>query len=208
MPLQTIVEAISTRLHKITNDSELLKSLDWFKSRTEEQNNLEAPIIRKPFFCSGCPHNSSLKVPEGKRALGGIGCHYMAVDSIESTEFFTQMGGEGTPWIGIAPFSHEKHVYANLGDGTYKHSGILAIRAALDAIVNITYKILYNDAVAMTGGQEIGSNWDVEGIVKQVLAEGVKKVSILSEDPKRYHHLVNNEVKSLHRDTIITEQEK
>ena len=208
LPLQTIVEAISTRLHKITNDSELLKSLDWFKSRNEEQNNLEAPIIRKPFFCSGCPHNSSLKVPEGKRALGGIGCHYMAVDSIESTEFFTQMGGEGTPWIGIAPFSHEKHVFANLGDGTYKHSGILAIRAALDASVNITYKILYNDAVAMTGGQEIGSNWDVEGIVKQVLAEGVKKVSILSEDPKRYNHLVNNEVKSLHRDTIITEQEQ
>ncbi len=208
LPLQTIVEAISTRLHKITNDSELLKSLDWFKSRNEEQNNLEAPIIRKPFFCSGCPHNSSLKVPEGKRALGGIGCHYMAVDSIESTEFFTQMGGEGTPWIGIAPFSYEKHVFANLGDGTYKHSGILAIRAALDANVNITYKILYNDAVAMTGGQEIGSNWDVEGIVKQVLAEGVKKVSILSEDPKRHNHLVNNGVKSLHRDTIITEQEQ
>ena len=206
LPLQTIVEAISTRLHKISGDSELLKNLEWFKNRAKEQNNLEAPIIRKPFFCSGCPHNSSLKVPEGKRALGGIGCHYMAVDSIESTEFFTQMGGEGTPWIGIAPFSHEEHVFANLGDGTYKHSGILAIRASLDANVNITYKILYNDAVAMTGGQEIGSNWDVEGIVKQVLAEGVKKVSILSEDPKRYNHLVKNEVKSLHRDAIITEQ--
>ena len=208
LPLQTIVEAISTRLHKITGNSDLLNNLEWFRKRNEKQSNLEAPIIRKPFFCSGCPHNSSLKVPEGKRALGGIGCHYMAVDSIESTEFFTQMGGEGTPWIGIAPFSNEKHVFANLGDGTYKHSGILAIRASLDANVNITYKILYNDAVAMTGGQEIGSNWDVEGIVKQVLAEGVKKVSILSEDPKRYNHLVSNEVKSLHRDAIITEQEE
>ncbi len=208
LPLQTIVEAISTRLHEITGDPELLKNLEWFKKRAEEQKNHEAPIIRKPFFCSGCPHNSSLKLPEGKRALGGIGCHYMAVDSVEGTEFFTQMGGEGTPWIGIAPFSKEKHVFANLGDGTYKHSGILAIRASLDANVNITYKILYNDAVAMTGGQEIGGNWDVEGIVKQVKAEGVKKVSILSQDPKKYNHLVGNGVKSLHRDSIVIEQEE
>ena len=208
LPLQTIVEAISTRLHEITGDPELLKNLEWFKKRAEEQKNHEAPIIRKPFFCSGCPHNSSLKLPEGKRALGGIGCHYMAVDSVEGTEFFTQMGGEGTPWIGIAPFSKEKHVFANLGDGTYKHSGILAIRASLDANVNITYKILYNDAVAMTGGQEIGGNWDVEGIVKQVQAEGVKKVSILSQDPKKYNHLVGNGVKSLHRDSIVIEQEE
>ena len=106
-----------------------------------------------------------MKLPEGKRALGGIGRHYMAVDAVEGTEFFTQMGGEGTPRIGISPFSKENHVFANLGDGTYKHSGILAIRAALDAKVSIVYKILYNDAVAMTGGQEIGSNWDVDGIV-------------------------------------------
>ena len=208
LPLQTIVEAISTRLHKISGDSSFLKHLEWFKKRNEEQKKLEAPIQRKPFFCSGCPHNSSLKLPEGKRALGGIGCHYMAVDSVKGTEFFTQMGGEGTPWIGISPFSKEKHVFANLGDGTYKHSGILAIRASLDAKVNITYKILYNDAVAMTGGQEIGSNWDVEGIVKQVLAEGVKKVSILSQEPKRYKHLTSKYVKSLHRDSIVTEQEK
>ena len=208
LPLQTIVEAISTRLHQITGDSELLKNLEWFKKRSEEQKDNEAPIIRKPFFCSGCPHNSSLKLPEGKRALGGIGCHYMAVDSVEGTEFFTQMGGEGTPWIGIAPFSKEKHVFANLGDGTYKHSGVLAIRASLDANVNITYKILYNDAVAMTGGQAIGGNWDVEGIVKQVRAEGVQKVSILSQDPKKYNHLTENGVKSLHRDSIVLEQEE
>ena len=208
LPLQTIVEAISTRLHSITGDNELLKHLEWFNERNKFQANQEAPIQRRPFFCSGCPHNSSLKLPEGKRALGGIGCHYMAVSSVEGTEFFTQMGGEGTPWIGIAPFSKEKHVFANLGDGTYKHSGILAIRASLDANVNITYKILYNDAVAMTGGQEIGGNWDVEGIVKQVLAEGVKKVSILSQDPKKYKHLVQDGVKSLHRDSIVVEQEE
>ena len=208
LPLQTIVEAISTRLHSITGDNELLKHLEWFNERNKFQAKQEAPIQRRPFFCSGCPHNSSLKLPEGKRALGGIGCHYMAVSSVEGTEFFTQMGGEGTPWIGIAPFSKEKHVFANLGDGTYKHSGILAIRASLDANVNITYKILYNDAVAMTGGQEIGGNWDVEGIVKQVLAEGVKKVSILSQDPKKYKHLVQDGVKSLHRDSIVVEQEE
>ena len=208
LPLQTIVEAISKRLHKITGDSELLERLEWFKRRNEFQEQTIAPIQRKPFFCSGCPHNSSLKLPEGKRALGGIGCHYMAVESVEGTEFFTQMGGEGTPWIGIAPFSKEEHIFANLGDGTYKHSGILAIRAALDANVNITYKILYNDAVAMTGGQEIGDNWNVEGTVKQMLAEGVKKVSILSEDPSRHKHLACKEVKNLHRDSIITEQEE
>ena len=208
LPLQTIVEAISKRLHKITGDSELLERLEWFKRRNEFQEQTIAPIQRKPFFCSGCPHNSSLKLPEGKRALGGIGCHYMAVESVEGTEFFTQMGGEGTPWIGIAPFSKEEHIFANLGDGTYKHSGILAIRAALDANVNITYKILYNDAVAMTGGQEIGDNWNVQGTVKQMLAEGVKKVSILSEDPSRHKHLACKEVKSLHRDSIITEQEE
>jgi TPP-dependent indolepyruvate ferredoxin oxidoreductase alpha subunit len=101
--------------------------------RNKSQENINAPLNRKPFFCSGCPHNTSLMVPEGKRALGGIGCHYMAVNTVKGTEFFTQMGGEGTPWIGISPFSKEKHIYANLGDGTYKHSGILAIRAALDA---------------------------------------------------------------------------
>ena len=132
----------------------------------------------------------------------------MAVDAVEGTEFFTQMGGEGTPWIGISPFSKENHVFANLGDGTYKHSGILAIRAALDAKVNITYKILYNDAVAMTGGQEIGSNWDVDGIVQQVLAEGVKKVSVLSQNPKKYNHLKTKGVRSLHRDSIVVEQEE
>ena len=208
LPIQTIVEAISLRLHKATGDKSLLKHLDWFKERNEALNKQVAPIVRKPFFCSGCPHNSSLKLPEGKRALGGIGCHYMAVDAVEGTEFFTQMGGEGTPWIGISPFSKENHVFANLGDGTYKHSGILAIRAALDAKVNITYKILYNDAVAMTGGQEIGSNWDVDGIVRQVLAEGVQKVSVLSQNPKKYKHLKTKGVKSLHRDSIVVEQEE
>ena len=206
LPMQTIIEVIAQRISKYNSENAVLNDLEWFAERNKAQKNINAPLNRKPFFCSGCPHNTSLMVPEGKRALGGIGCHYMAVNNVKGTEFFTQMGGEGTPWIGISPFSKEKHIYANLGDGTYKHSGILAIRAALDAEVNITYKILYNDAVAMTGGQEIGDNWNVDGIVKQVLAEGVKKVSVLSQNPKKYEYLSSKYVKSVHRDHIISEQ--
>src|ERR1700737_1278564 len=110
-------------------------------------------LQRIPYFCSGCPHNTSTKAPEGSRATAGIGCHVMAIWMDRSTSTFTHMGGEGVPWIGQAPFTNEKHIFANLGDGTYYHSGILAIRASVAAKVNITYKILYNDAVAMTGGQ-------------------------------------------------------
>ena len=111
---------------------------------------------RAPWFCSGCPHNTSTKVPEGSRAVAGIGCHYMVVWMDRSTSTFTQMGGEGVPWVGQAPFTTDQHIFANLGDGTYFHSGLLAIRQSIAAGVNITYKILYNDAVAMTGGQQVG----------------------------------------------------
>ena len=108
---------------------------------------------RTPYYCSGCPHNTSTVVPEGSRAMAGIGCHYMALWMDRNTSTYTQMGGEGVPWIGQAPFTHEKHIFANLGDGTYYHSGSMAVRAAVAAGVSITYKILFNDAVAMTGGQ-------------------------------------------------------
>jgi indolepyruvate ferredoxin oxidoreductase len=108
---------------------------------------------RAPWFCSGCPHNTSTKVPEGSRAVAGIGCHYMAVWMDRSTVSFSQMGGEGVSWVGQAPFTTENHIFANLGDGTFYHSGLLAVRQAIAAKVNITYKILFNDAVAMTGGQ-------------------------------------------------------
>jgi len=108
---------------------------------------------RKPWFCSGCPHNTSTNLPDGSRAVAGIGCHYMVVWMDRNTSTYTQMGGEGVPWIGQAPFTNEKHIFANLGDGTYFHSGSLAVRAAVAANVAVTYKILFNDAVAMTGGQ-------------------------------------------------------
>ncbi|HEY1077976.1 MAG TPA: indolepyruvate ferredoxin oxidoreductase family protein, partial [Fontimonas sp.] len=142
---------------------------------------------RLAYYCSGCPHNTSTHVPEGSRVLAGIGCHYMALWMPERrTETFTQMGGEGTPWIGQSPFTQEKHVFANLGDGTYFHSGILAIRASVAAGVNITYKILYNDAVAMTGGQPIDGTLTVAQIVSQMLAERVKRVVVVSDDIEKY----------------------
>jgi indolepyruvate ferredoxin oxidoreductase len=143
---------------------------------------------RIPYFCPGCPHNSSTVVPPGSRAYAGIGCHYMAHWMDRNTEGFTQMGGEGANWIGEAPFSKTKHVFQNLGDGTYIHSGSLAIRAARAAGVNVTFKILYNDAVAMTGGQSLDGGTTVGMIVNQVLAEGVEKVVVVTDEPHKYPH--------------------
>ena len=142
--------------------------------------------IRIPYFCPGCPHNSSTVVPQGSRAYAGIGCHYMAHWMDRNTEGFTQMGGEGSNWIGEAPFSKTRHVFQNLGDGTYIHSGSLAIRAARAAGVNITFKILYNDAVAMTGGQSLDGGLTVSMMARQVLAEGVEKVVVVTDEPHKY----------------------
>ena len=142
--------------------------------------------VRTPYFCSGCPHNTSTKLPEGSRAYAGIGCHYMAVWMDRGTETSTQMGGEGANWVGEAPFSKRDHVFQNLGDGTYNHSGILALRWAVDAKTNITYKILFNDAVAMTGGQRHEGGLKVEQIAQQVRAEGVERIAVVSDEPEKY----------------------
>jgi indolepyruvate ferredoxin oxidoreductase len=144
---------------------------------------------RAPWFCSGCPHNTSTRVPEGSRAVAGIGCHYMAVWMDRDTNTFSQMGGEGVSWVGQAPFTNEAHIFANLGDGTYFHSGILAIRQSIAAGVNITYKLLYNDAVAMTGGQRVGERPEghsVLQIMNSLLAEGVAKLVIVTDQPEKY----------------------
>ncbi|HEY1042317.1 MAG TPA: indolepyruvate ferredoxin oxidoreductase family protein [Telluria sp.] len=141
---------------------------------------------RTPFFCSGCPHNTSTKVPEGSRALAGIGCHYMVQWMDRETATFTHMGGEGVTWVGQADFTSEKHVFTNLGDGTYFHSGLLAIRAAVSAKVNITYKILYNDAVAMTGGQNVDGPLDPGMISRQIAAEGVSPIIVVTDEPEKY----------------------
>jgi indolepyruvate ferredoxin oxidoreductase len=142
--------------------------------------------VRTPYFCSGCPHNSSTVVPEGARAYAGIGCHFMAQWMDRSTLGYTHMGGEGANWIGEAPFSNRNHVFQNLGDGTYNHSGYMAIRAAIASGVNITYKILFNDAVAMTGGQMHDGGLTVWQIANQVAAEGAKRVVVVSDEPKKY----------------------
>ncbi|MFC0282905.1 indolepyruvate ferredoxin oxidoreductase family protein [Camelimonas abortus] len=144
-------------------------------------------LARTPFFCSGCPHNTSTNVPEGSRAMAGIGCHGMAsYIPARRTATITHMGGEGANWIGQAPFTEEPHVFQNLGDGTYTHSGILAIRAAVAAGVNITYKILYNDAVAMTGGQHAEGGYSVGEIAAQVAAERISRLVVVSDDPDKY----------------------
>lgn len=143
-------------------------------------------IQRTPYFCSGCPHNTSTRVPEGSRAVAGIGCHYMVTWMDRSTATFTHMGGEGVTWVGQAPFTNEKHVFANLGDGTYFHSGLLAIRQAVAAKVSITYKILYNDAVAMTGGQPVDGTLTVAQLTRQLEGEGIEKIVIVTDDPAKY----------------------
>ena len=148
--------------------------------------SLSSDQQRKPFFCSGCPHNTSTRLPEGSRALAGIGCHYMASFSDPNTDLNSHMGGEGLSWVGAAPFTDEKHVFVNLGDGTYNHSGSLAIRAAVAAGANVTYKLLFNDAVAMTGGQAAESGFTPAQITRQLAAEGVARTVIVADDPDRY----------------------
>lgn len=162
-----------------------------------------AALKRDAYFCSGCPHSVSTRLPEGSRATTGIGCHMMVIgveDRVTST--FTQMGGEGGAWIGLAPFTDEKHIFVNMGDGTYFHSGLLAIRAAIAAKVNATYKILYNDAVAMTGGQRHDGENTVQSIVAQLLAEGAKRVVVVAEQPERLAGQLPREVAIHPRDEL------
>ena len=144
-------------------------------------------VRRLPYFCSGCPHNTSTRVPEGSKALAGIGCHFMASWMGRNTESLIQMGGEGVNWIGKSRYTGNPHVFQNLGEGTYFHSGSMAIRQAVAAGINITYKILFNDAVAMTGGQPVDGQISVPMIAQQVTAEGVRRVALLSDEPEKYH---------------------
>ncbi|MBP6776437.1 MAG: indolepyruvate ferredoxin oxidoreductase family protein [Piscinibacter sp.] len=189
-----IAKAIAKRLKKLGVGADITARMDQRLSIIEARERQLAEMKtdtgeRAPWFCSGCPHNTSTRVPEGSRAMAGIGCHYMAVWMDRSTSTFTQMGGEGVPWTGQAPFTNETHIFANLGDGTYFHSGLLAIRQSIAAGVNITYKILYNDAVAMTGGQQVGERPEghsVLQIMKSVLAEGATKVVLVTDQPEKY----------------------
>ncbi|MEY3077281.1 MAG: hypothetical protein RI892_339, partial [Pseudomonadota bacterium] len=190
-----IAKALARRLKKLDLPSDVLARIDALlqtidaKERAQNSLVLNPSADRMPWFCSGCPHNTSTKVPEGSRAMAGIGCHFMSVWMDRSTVGFTQMGGEGTPWIGQQHFSNEKHVFANIGDGTYFHSGILAIRQSIAAGVNITYKILYNDAVAMTGGQPVGERAEghtVVQIAQSMRAEGAMVIKVVTDEPEKY----------------------
>jgi indolepyruvate ferredoxin oxidoreductase len=177
---------IGDRLLARRNDDAIAMRVSRLKQAQHALAELQEVASRTPYFCSGCPHNSSTVVPEGMRAYAGIGCHYMAQWMDRNTLGYTHMGGEGANWIGEAPFSTRGHVFQNLGDGTYNHSGSMAIRAAIASGVNITYKILYNDAVAMTGGQAHEGQLTVPQIAQQVAAEGVKRIAIVSDDPRKY----------------------
>jgi indolepyruvate ferredoxin oxidoreductase len=158
----------------------------FLERQAEHLARTEVAAARKPYFCSGCPHNTSTKVIDGSRALAGIGCHYMAQWMDRSTAFYSQMGGEGVAWIGQSPFTEETHVFANIGDGTYFHSGILAVRASAAAGVNVTYKLLFNDAVAMTGGQPVEGHLTVPQITRQLEAEGVVKIAVVTDEPEKH----------------------
>ena len=181
-----IARVIAARIGRYVTSRPIVERLD-FLNRKEAALAEPRPVFeRVPHYCSGCPHNTSTVVPDGSRALGGIGCHYMATWMNRRTETFSQMGGEGVAWIGQAPFTQTHHVFANLGDGTYFHSGLLAIRAAVAAKVNITYKLLYNDAVAMTGGQPVDGSLSVAALTRQLEAEGVTRIAVLSDEPNKY----------------------
>ena len=181
-----IAQIIANRFFEEGADNCLVEAAAKIKSHTLNSNLPAAPPERSPWFCAGCPHNTSTKVPEGSRALAGIGCHTMAVYMDRQTAAYTHMGGEGGTWIGQAPFTTAKHVFQNIGDGTYYHSGLMAIRAAVSSGVNITYKILFNDAVALTGGQAMDGDLYPWTISKQISAEGVGRILVVSDEPDKY----------------------
>jgi len=181
-----IARVISDRIGRFYTSEYIKQRLEFLDAKERALSTLKPSVERKPYFCSGCPHNTSTKVPEGSRAMAGIGCHYMVLWMDRSTDTYTHMGGEGVPWVGQAPFTNTKHVFANLGDGTYFHSGLLAVRAAIAGKVNITYKILYNDAVAMTGGQPVDGSLSVPQISHQLYGEGVRRIAVVSDEPEKY----------------------
>ncbi|TNC07126.1 indolepyruvate ferredoxin oxidoreductase family protein [Methylobacterium terricola] len=181
-----IAVALGERLLRYHRNDDLAGRVARLKGAQERLTATADIAARIPHFCAGCPHNSSTKVPEGMRAYAGIGCHYMAQWMDRGTDGFTQMGGEGANWIGENAFSKRGHVFQNLGDGTYNHSGSLALRWAVDTGTTITYKILFNDAVAMTGGQPHEGGLTVDRIAAQVRAEGVERIALVTDEPDKY----------------------
>ena len=206
-----IARVIASRVNQFHKSDKLTARLRFLDSKEAVLARAKDTPSRPAWYCSGCPHNTSTKVPEGSLALAGIGCHVMATAIYpEQNKTMSQMGGEGVTWIGQAPFSQREHVFTNLGDGTYFHSGSLAIRAALAAGINITYKILFNDAVAMTGGQPIDGTLTVPMIVKQLYSEGITEIVVVTEEPNQYrkNNIFDIEPDIVHRDLLNATQER
>jgi indolepyruvate ferredoxin oxidoreductase len=182
-----VARAIAVRIARFHTSERIAARLAFLEAKEAALAAPHGGLTRTPYYCSGCPHNTSTRVPDGSRALAGIGCHYMAlwIDP-EHTQTFSQMGGEGVAWVGQAPFTDTAHVFVNLGDGTYQHSGVLALRQAVAAGVRVTYKILFNDAVAMTGGQPVEGGLTVPQLVDQVAAEGVGRIVVVTDEPEKY----------------------
>ncbi|HEY1104072.1 MAG TPA: indolepyruvate ferredoxin oxidoreductase family protein, partial [Burkholderiaceae bacterium] len=206
-----IAKAIAQRLKKLGVDGDMAARIDAqlaiLEAKERAMHVIDLKADRQPWFCSGCPHNTSTKLPEGSRAMAGIGCHFMALWMDRSTTGFTQMGGEGVPWVGQQPFTNEQHIFANLGDGTYFHSGSLAVRQSIAAGINITYKILYNDAVAMTGGQQVGERPEGHSVVQiaqSMRAEGAARITIVTDEPEKYSGIrgIPEGIAIQHRDTL------
>ena len=184
---EDVVRALAERIRHFHTSSRIDDRIAFVEAKARQTRARKAlDIARTPYFCSGCPHNTSTRVPDGSRALGGVGCHFMATYMDRGNVTHTHMGGEGANWMGQAPFVGTGHVFQNLGDGTYYHSGLLAIRACVAAGVNITYKILFNDAVAMTGGQPHDGPLDPPAISRQVRGEGVETIWLVSDEPEKY----------------------
>ncbi len=185
-----VARAIADRIINLELDPGLRQRIEeklaWFENRAQIRVDHEPPILRKPYFCAGCPHNTSTNVPEGSRAGAGIGCHFMVTWMDRNDAGFSQMGAEGAQWQGTAHFTDEEHQFINLGDGTYFHSGLLAIRQGVASGVNMTYKILYNDAVAMTGGQKVDGPLSPQHVVRQMHAEGVTPIVLVTDEPEVY----------------------
>ena len=189
-----IARVIAGRIARFHTSERIRQRLAFLDAKEQSLASMAAstaPVARIPYFCAGCPHNTSTVVPDGSRALAGIGCHFMATWMNRNTATFSHMGGEGAAWLGQAPFTEERHVFANLGDGTYFHSGSLAIRAAVAARARITYKILYNDAVAMTGGQPVEGALTVPQVAQQLVAEGVHQIVVVTDGTERHYGIAD-----------------
>ncbi len=206
-----VARAIASRMSRFYQDETIDHKLEFYDRKEKLLASPRDTLKRTPHYCSGCPHSTSTRIPEGSRALGGIGCHYMGTWEVgdRRAETFTQMGGEGVTWVGQAPFTETNHVFQNLGDGTYFHSGLLAIRQAIASGINITYKILYNDAVAMTGGQPVDGALSVEQMIMQLKGEGADRIALVSDDPSRHSHIKMVSGLTIdHRDNLISIEEE